>query len=58
MAPWTWLEPHGSGESESKEWTKEVFHHSLCENQDKSRARQAWGRERSPASFWHQEDAG
>lgn len=25
MAPWSWLEPHGSGESESREWTEEVF---------------------------------
>lgn len=36
MALWIWLEPHGSGERESTEWTQEIFHQSLCENQGKS----------------------
>ena len=49
MAPWTWLEPHGSGESESKEWTKEVFHQSLCENQGKSQSQAGLGTRTEPS---------
>lgn len=60
MASWSWLEPPDSGESESKEWTKEAFHWSPRENLDQgqSEAGHSGVRAWSPASLWHQENAG